>query len=157
VRQLKPFLQPQNTPFVKWRVGLSKKEDAKMMFRNSPVPETAQALSKILADLQEDPQVLYAILSTADGIPVDMTLSKANQLSAVAGFLLASAQQACTMLGLTDAAEVVVASQQGPVLVARPFTVAQTRVILTVIFAHETAYRRLLNTAVRSVQAVMET
>lgn len=127
-----------------------------MMLKNGHVPETARALSKIVTDLQDEPQVLLVSLATADGVPVDMTLHKANQLSAVSGFLLAAAQQACTMLGLAESAEVVIHGQQGQVLVARPFTVAQTRLILTVIFTEETAYRRILNTAVRAVQDVME-
>jgi predicted regulator of Ras-like GTPase activity (Roadblock/LC7/MglB family) len=127
-----------------------------MMLSNGPVPEIAQALSKIVTDLQDEPQVLLVSLSTADGVPVDMSLHKANQLSAVSGFLLAAAQQACMMLGLAEGAEVVIYGQQGQVLVARPFAVAQTRLILTVIFTEEIAYRRILNTAVRSVQDVME-
>lgn len=127
-----------------------------MMLNNGRVPETAQALSKIVTDLQAEPQVLLVSLSTADGVPVDLTDNTANQLSAVAGFLMAAVQQACTMLGLEEGAEVVVHGQHGQVLVARPFNVAQTRLILTVIFTQETAYRRLINTAVRSVQEVME-
>lgn len=127
-----------------------------MMLKDGHVPETARALSKIVTDLQDEPQVLLVSLSTADGVPVDMSLHKANQLSAVSGFLLAAAQQACTMLGLAESAEVVIYGQQGQILVVRPFVVAQARLILTIIFAQETAYRRLLNTAVRSIQDVME-
>ena len=127
-----------------------------MILTNGRVPQTAQALSEVMSDLRAQPHVLLASLSTADGVPVDLTANKASQLSAVAGFLLAAAQQSCTMLGLEESAEVMIQGQKGHVLVMRPFTVAQTRVILTIIFSEETTYRRLFNTAVRAVQQVME-
>ncbi|MCA9934684.1 MAG: roadblock/LC7 domain-containing protein [Ardenticatenaceae bacterium] len=111
-----------------------------------------------MADLNEFPGVQTAVLSTEDGLTMDTVESTpgCNQLAAVAGFMLTTAQLSSTMLGLQDSEELMLQGKDGRFLVCRPFQVGQTRLILSVIFNQTISYKRLFNQTIQAIQQTVE-
>ncbi len=130
----------------------------KHMFTNGKTSETARYLRRIIADLSQQPGVETAVLSTEDGLVLDLadTTPVGNQLAAVAGFMLATTQLSSTMLGLQESQELLVQGKDGRFLVCRPFQIGQSRLILSIIFNQAITYKRLFNQSIRAIQQTLE-
>ena len=124
------------------------------MFRQQALSPTAQALSKLLAELKSHPEVELVALSTADGLVVDGESSP--QLSAAAGFVLAAAQHTFGMLGLEKCQEVVLCQTNHSQMVSKLFQVGTASLILTVIFNRSVSNKRLLSNYIKQIQTLME-
>lgn len=132
---------------------------AKRMFTTkSKASDLSRRLRQVIANLNHYPGVQTAVLSTEDGLTVDVADSTpvGNQLAAVAGFMLATTQISLAMLGLQESQELVVQGKDGRFLVSRPFQVGQSRLILSVIFSQAIAYKRLFNQTIQTIQQTVE-
>ncbi len=111
-----------------------------------------------MADLSQCPGVQTAVLSTEEGLAMDVAESTpvGNQLAAVAGFMLATTQLSLSMLGLQESQELVVQGTGGSFLVSRPFQVGQSRLILSAIFDPAVPYKRLFNQTIQAIQQTVE-
>jgi predicted regulator of Ras-like GTPase activity (Roadblock/LC7/MglB family) len=125
------------------------------MLSNSSRPDTVEQLSGILAELNQQPMVHWAVLSSEDGLPIENPEPVASQLAAVAGFLQANTRQAWAMLGLRQEQEVVVTIESNYLIVCRSFEAAGMGLILAVVFTGAPAYKRVLAQTIRAIQQAM--
>ena len=68
------------------------------MFQNQPTPPIVSALSQLLAELRQHPDIEVVSLSTIDGLMVEEQSS--SQLSAAVGFLISTSHQSFALMGL---------------------------------------------------------
>jgi predicted regulator of Ras-like GTPase activity (Roadblock/LC7/MglB family) len=119
----------------------------------SPV---AQALTNLMGRLHQHNLVESAVLSTADGLPLETTAAVANQFAAVVGFLMANAQQTCANLSLKDeCTELTIRQESGRLLVCRSFSVDNGRLILAVLFKQYGPYTRLLDQTIHQARTII--
>jgi len=130
----------------------------RMFTTKDKASDLSRRLRQVVTDLVQYPGVQTAVLSTEDGLTVDVAESTpvCNQLAAVAGFMLATTQLSLTMLGLQESQELVVQGKDGRFLVSRPFQVGQSRLILSVIFNQTISYKRLFNHTIQAIQHTVE-
>lgn len=127
-----------------------------MVNLESRQPATAKRLAELIKALEKRPFVQTVILSTADGLPIIQTDEKAERAAAVASLMATAAQQARLMLNLDAYDEVILSLQNNAFLVYHPFTAGNTRLILTVLFSRQTAYKRLLINTSNDIKQMME-
>ena len=126
------------------------------MITDGFVSGTAERLTAILTELQQQPEVKTVVLCTADGLTVNGQTTNMGHISAVGGFLLSAAHLSSSILGHKHCQEVTVQLADNALLVCWPFMAAKTELILTVLFEGKPSYKRLLAQIVREIQQALE-
>lgn len=120
------------------------------------VSGTAQRLTDILTDMQEQPDIDKVVLCTPDGLTVNGPTSVKGQVSAVGGFLLSAANLSSNLIGHNNCQEITVEFEDSAFLVCQLFTAGNSKLILTVLFNQKQAYKRLLSQYIRNIQLALE-
>lgn len=126
------------------------------MFLVNDVSDVFEQLTAIMAELAEMADIRTAVLSTEDGLSIQRIAPSDPQLAAIAGFMLTTAQQAFSMMGLDAANEVVIRSQDRQMIVCRSFMVSGSRAILTIVFKQQVSYETLVEQTIAKIRQAME-
>ena len=121
-----------------------------------PKSETAEQLAQIIQALQQHPEIEQALLSTDDGIPVQLLAEQDGRLGAVSGFILAAARQGFAMLNLCKAREISIQDDQGRLFVSQIFQVSESWLVLTIILKREAPYKQLFKQAISTIMNTVE-
>ena len=118
--------------------------------------DIAQQISFILSQLEQHEDVARVVLSTGDGLGMTADAPDIERVAAVAGLMAAAVQQARIMLKLQECWEIILQLEGGVFLLFHPFLAGDSRLILTVQFKRQVAYKRLLLQTVQAIQQTME-
>lgn len=123
---------------------------------NNDTSAVAQQLAKIMGHLNQESGVIYAVLSTEDGLALEQSAIIAPRLAAVAGFILATIRQSWAMLGINATCYENVARQtDGSILVCHLLEVHDVRLILAVLFKNKAPYKRLIGETTEMIQQIL--
>ena len=118
--------------------------------------DIAQQISLILNQLEQHEDVERVVLSTGDGLGMTTDAPDTERIAAVAGLMAAAVQQARIMLKLQECWEIILRLEDDAFLLFHPFLAGDSRLILTVQFKQQVAYKRLLSQTVQAIQQAME-
>ena len=118
--------------------------------------DIAQQISFILSQLEQHEDVARVVLSTGDGLGMTADAPDIERVAAVAGLMAAAVQQVRIMLKLQECWEIILQLESGAFLLFHPFLAGDSRLILTVQFKRQVAYKRLLLQTVQAIQQTME-
>lgn len=123
---------------------------------NNETSEVAQQLAKIMGRLNQEPGVIYAVLSTEDGLALEQSATIAPRLAAVAGFILATVRQSWAMLGVNATCHENIALQtDGSIFVCHLLEIHEVRLILAVLFKNKAPYKRLIGETTGMIQQIL--
>ena len=127
------------------------------MLLEGKTPEIVRQISLILNELDQRDDVTSVVLSTVDGLGMTTDAPNTERIAAVAGLMTEAVQQVRTILSLQEECwEIILRLENDAVLLFHPFLAGGSRLILTVQFKQEIAYKRLLSQAVQAIQQIME-
>lgn len=123
---------------------------------NNNRSEIAQQLTKLMGHLNREVGVVYAVLSTEDGLALEQSADIAPHLAAVAGFILATIRQSWAMLGVNATCYENIAYQtDGSILVCHLLEIHEVRLILAVLFKNKAPYKRLIAETTQMIQQIL--
>ena len=127
------------------------------MLLDGKTPEIVRQISLILNELNQRDDVASVVLSTVDGLGMTTDDPNTERIAAVAGLMTEAVRQVRTILNLQkECWEIILRLEDGASLLFYPFFAGGSRLILTVQFKQEIAYRRLLSQTVQAIQQIME-
>ena len=113
-------------------------------------------IQQTLIQLNWEGQFIASVLTDGDGLPLASVTQSENQLAemvaAVAPLVQRIAQRTNERTGLPDASEVVINTDDGSRLICRFFMASEEAFILVCVVPGKSAYRRVMNQMVRTVQ-----
>lgn len=126
------------------------------MITEEQLPNVAQQVNKILANLADRASVHWVILATEDGLIVGETATSSPQRAAIVSFLGASVRQACIMLGFQPGNEIAIRMENGRLLITRTFQVNNNHMLLATVLNQQAAHRHLLSQTIQGIQNTLE-
>ena len=113
-------------------------------------------LASILAEMNKEGDFPIAVITDIEGFPIAWDAASnrdPDMQSAVVALIQKTSIQVRDQLGMAHMDEISICDRQGQRLVCRPFEANQHQLILAVLVPDKKqSYRRLTNSAVRSVQ-----